>query len=372
MKKLIIPIVVLSILIAFFAYKSLSAPKYKTYDVKKTRLVESVYASGYIDSKSGVVIKSEVSGIIEKLFVKEDDLVKTGQVLATIKNDILKQNLSETRAQLELLRQRLREDSDYLSDIRHTISIKKAVYDNALKNYERQKALFDEGLISKERFDVAERDLEVSKRDFNRHENIFKDTLNSLESQYKSLSYREKAIIADIDKHTIKSPISGRVIRRFVKEGDYVNTLNQTNEIFSIGNTNDIETVFMVDEENVPFIKNGMKVIVTADPFVNEVFEGNIYMIEAQSDRTSRLVKAKAKVDYKGKPVVFNMNVEANIITNETEGLFIPVEAFDNGYVEILEASQKKKVRVEIDKKPIKGYYLVFSGLSEGQKIFLK
>ncbi|MFQ3573937.1 MAG: biotin/lipoyl-binding protein, partial [Thermodesulfovibrionales bacterium] len=283
MKKVIVLIVVFGLIGGIFLYKKWSNPRYKTYDVKKTRLVESVYASGYIDSTNAVVIKSEVSGIVERLFVKEGDTVRAGQVLATIKNDILRENLAETRAQLELVRQRLREDSDFLADIKNTISIKKAVYENALRNFQRKRALYDEGLISKERFDEAERDLEISKRDYNRQENILRDTLKSLESQYKGLIHREGAIISEIQRHTVKSPISGTILRRFVKEGDYVNTLNQTNEIFSVGNRDDIETVLMIDEENVPLVKKGMKVIVTSDPFVNEVFEGTLLLIDSQS-----------------------------------------------------------------------------------------
>ncbi|MCX8028020.1 MAG: efflux RND transporter periplasmic adaptor subunit [Thermodesulfovibrionales bacterium] len=371
-KAFVIAIISILAIVGIITYKKNTTSKHKIHEVKTTKLIESVYASGYIDSSKGVVVKSEVSGIVERLFVREGDDVRVGQILATIKNDSLKENLSEVRTQIDLVRQRLKEDSDFLSDIRNMIAIKKAIYDNALKNFERKKALYEEELISKERFDDAVRELEVASKDLNRHQNILNDSLKSLESQYKGLVYKEKAIIAEIEKHTIKSPINGRITRRFVKEGDYVNTLNQTNEIFSIGNTNDIETVLMIDEENVPYIKNGMKVLVTSDPFVNEIFEGVIRIVESQSDRASRLVKARAMVDYKDKPVVINMSVEANIIIRQGTGLFIPVEAYSEGYVEVLEGNDKKRLKVDIDPRPIKGYYQVLSGLSEGQRVITK
>ena len=372
MKRILILVCCLSVLLAFLVYRGISAPKYKSYTIKKTRLIESVYASGYIDSVKGVTVKSEVSGMIERLFVKEGDFVKSGQVLALIKHDTLKANLNEIRAQLELLRERLREDSDFQMDLKHVVAIKRAIYENAEKGFLRQKGLYEEGLISKERFDMAIRDLEVSKRDLNRHENILKDSLKAIESQYNSLIQREKALLEEVQRHTIKSPISGKIMRRFIKEGDYVNTLNQTNEVFSIGNPEELETVLLIDEENAPYIKKGMKVIVSLDSFADEVFEGTIELIEGQSNRTSRLVKAKAKVDYRDKPIVLNMNVEANMVISEKEGIFVPVNAYRDGYVEVLEGGQKKTLKVEVDKRPIKGYYRVVSGLVEGQQVVLQ
>lgn len=372
MKKLIISALLIAIVAGFFIYRSNRAPQYRFYELKETRLVESVYASGYIDSRKAVVVKSEVSGIVKELLVKEGDTVEKGQLLAVIKNDALDANLSEIKAQIDLLRQRLKEDSDFLTDLKNLISIKRAIYDNAEANLNRKKPLFEEGLLAKRDLDDAVRDLEIARRDLKRHEGILADTLQSLQSQYKALLAKERAIIAEINRHQVRSPITGKVTRRFIKEGDYVNTLNQTNEIFAVANTNQIETVLLIDEENVPYIREGMKVLVSSDSFKNEVFEGKVISIETQSDRTSRLVKAWATVDYKDKPIVLNMTVEANIVTKEVTGLFIPIEAYHDGFVNILQDSAKKSTKVEVDKTPIKGHLRVLSGLKEGQRVIVK
>jgi len=77
----------LSFLIILFFVKPSNVNKYKVVNKK---MVLSVYASGYIDSSDSVEIKSEVSGYIEKIFVKENDEVRKGQLLATILNKTIK------------------------------------------------------------------------------------------------------------------------------------------------------------------------------------------------------------------------------------------------------------------------------------------
>lgn len=88
-------------------------------------MVQSVYASGFIDSSDSVTIRAEVSGYIEKIFVHEGEEVKKGQLLLIISNETIKENLREVEAQLASVKDRLMSDSDYRKELLHNIEIKK-------------------------------------------------------------------------------------------------------------------------------------------------------------------------------------------------------------------------------------------------------
>lgn len=360
--------VFLFIFILIFLFKS---SKTETYRIEKNKMVSSVYASGYIDSADSVMIKPEVSGYIEKIMVKEGQEVKKGQLLAVISNDIVRENLKDIEAQIASLKEKLAPDSDFKKELKHNIEIKKAILENVEKNFNRRKTLYEEELISKEKFDEIKREYEVAKRDYERQVNIYNDSIKSLNYQLESLKAKKQALKAELDKYFIKSPIDGKILRKFINTGDYVSNIQQNSFLFSVGNEKNLETVLLVDEEYISMVKEGMKVYVTVDSYPKEVFEGKIKLFEKQSDRTTRTVKVKADVNY-GKPVFFGLTVEANIIIKEVEGIFIPESAYRDGYVEVLEGNKIKKVKVTVSPERFNGYLHVIEGLKEGQEVVIK
>jgi HlyD family secretion protein len=370
-KKLILTISLVTFFVFLIVLFFIKPSKVNKYKIVKKKMVLSVYASGYIDSSDSVEIKSEVSGYIEKIFVKENDEVKKGQLLVTILNETIKENLKEVDAQIASLMDKLSPESDYKKELLNNIEIKKAILENTEKNFKRRKALYEEELISKEKFDDIKREYEIAKRDYERQINIYNDSIKNLKYQLESLKAKRQALKEEMNKHYIKSPINGKILRKFVNEGDYINHIQQNNSLFSVGNEKNLETVLLIDEEYIPMVKEGMKVFISLDPYPGEIFEGKIKVIESQSDRTSRTVKVRTDVNY-GKPVFFNLTVEANIIIKEVEGLFIPENAYKDGYVEVLDRKGTKKVKVEVSKEKYNGFLLVNSGLKEGEEILIK
>ncbi|MGC8937948.1 MAG: HlyD family secretion protein, partial [Thermodesulfovibrio sp.] len=188
-------------------------------------MVKSVYASGFIDSSDSLAIKTEVSGYVKKIMVKEGQEVKKGQLLLIISNETLMENLKDLDAQIALVKERLAPNSDFKKDLLHNIEIKKAIFENVEKNFIRRKALYEEELISKEKFEEIKREYEVAKRDYERQINQYNDAIKNLNYQLESLNAKRKALKSEIDKYYIKSPISGKILRKFVNEGEYVNPL---------------------------------------------------------------------------------------------------------------------------------------------------
>lgn len=344
---------------------------YKLYEVQEKEVVDSVYSSGYIDSVHSVVVKSQVSGYIEKILVRENQNIKKGQTLAIISNPTLTDNLREITAQKEFIMERLKEDSPFLKELRDSIEIKRINLENLKSVYERRKRLFEKGLISRESFEEVEKNLEIAKRDYDRQVKIFEDTVESLKSQLNSLKARKDSIQSEVKKHTINSPLYGLVLRKFVNEGDYINSMTASNQLFLIGDPQKLETVLNVDEEYIPLLKEGQKVLVILDSYPEDVFEGKIKLIESAVDRNNRTVKVKAEINYH-KPVSLGMVVEANIIIGSRRALFIPSNSYKDGYVEVLQNGRIERQPVKVGQKSYDGLLEVKEGLSKGQKVVVR
>jgi HlyD family secretion protein len=314
--------------------------------VEKKRYIKSVYASGYVDSVNKVQIKPEVSGYIDRIYVKEGDKVKKGEVIASIKNDKLKEQLREVSAKRELIEGRMKEDSPFLKALKDEIAIWKMNTEIERRNFERRESLYAKGIISKEDYDKSKQGLEVTEKTLAKSLEALNDQLASLRSELDSLTASEQAVVREMEKHEIKSPVDGEVLRKFAEEGDYVNSVLKDDILFSLGNPGTLETVLSVDEEYIPLIKPGDKVLITTDAYPGKVFEGSIRVIERESDKVSRTVKVKADTAYPP-DIPVGITVEANIVVTDREGLFISKEAYKNGYIEVVKDGKKVRVPVE-------------------------
>jgi len=315
--------------------------------VEKKRYIKSVYASGYVDSVNKVLIRPEVSGYIERIYVEEGDAVSKGQVIAVIRNDKLKEELKEIEAKKKLVQERMAPSSDYIQALQDEVEIWKLNTEIERKNFKRREELFKKGIISRETYDQARQSLEVAERNYTRAQAQLNDAVSSLNSEFTSLTAAENAVKREMEKHQIKSPVDGRVLRKFAEEGDYVNSVMRDDDLFSVGDPNDLETDLLVDEEYVPLIKVGQKVLVTTDAYPDKVFEGKVTVIEREADRTSRTVKVKADVDYP-ENIPVGITIEANIIIEDKEGLFISKDAYKNGSGSVSVVRDGKTLRIPV------------------------
>ncbi|MCI0482172.1 MAG: biotin/lipoyl-binding protein, partial [Candidatus Dadabacteria bacterium] len=167
----------------------------ETAKVEKKRYIKSVYASGYVDSVNKVQIKPEVSGYIATINVKEGDRVKKGEVIATIKNDKLQEQLREISAKRDLIENRMKEDSPFLRALKDEIAIWKMNTEIERRNFERRESLFEKGIISKEDFDKSKQGLEVTEKTYAKSLEGLNDQLASLKSELDSLTASEQAVV---------------------------------------------------------------------------------------------------------------------------------------------------------------------------------
>ncbi|MBJ7882970.1 efflux RND transporter periplasmic adaptor subunit [Gelidibacter salicanalis] len=255
-KKLIIgSIVLIAIAIAAFIFikgDDTIVIEAKTVAAKKGNVTTMVTATGTIEPITQVEVGTQVSGVVEKIFVDYNSEVKEGQLIA----ELDKTNLLATLSQAQ------------------------AVYDNAVnqKNYaktiyDRQKSLYDSQVISKSDFDDANFNYETAK-------STVTQRLSDLQKARTNLSYAD-----------IYSPIDGVVLSRAIDEGQTVAASLSTPTLFTIAqDLKEMQVEADVDEADIGEVKEGQRVSFTVDAYLGEEFEGVVTQVRLNPTVTSNVV----------------------------------------------------------------------------------
>lgn len=356
-------VLVLGIL-GFLFYQIILNTKDKYVPVQIKTIKKAVYASGYVKPLNYVLIESEVSGYIKKVYVKEGDFVRKGDLLAEIDPSSLPAKISEVEKRLSLVEKRLKPDSEYLKSLRNEIEIARATYLLEEEKLKRRRELFKEGLISKETLDEAERAFKTAEENLRRAKNIYEDTLKVLKTERETLLEQKKALNAELTKYFVRAPISGKILKKYVEEGDFVYPIFSESKLFSLGSSEN-EIVLEVDEEYSSLVKEGQKVYLTFDSYPDRVFEGVLTQIINEIDRTKRsfIVKARLKEDI-FLPAL--STAEANIILEEKKAKVIPLKALLED--ETVEVKGRGKVKIKTGER-IEDYIEVLSGLKVGEEV---
>jgi len=255
-KKLIIGSIVVVIL-AFIVYSFVNNDnaviiEAKTVIAKKANVTTMVTATGTIEPITQVEVGTQVSGVVEKIFVDYNSEVKEGQLIA----ELDKTNLQATLAQAQ------------------------AIYDNAVNQrnytktiYDRQKTLFDSQVISKSDFDDASYNYETAK-------GTVTQRLSDLQKAKTNLSYGD-----------IYSPIDGVVLSRAIDEGQTVAASFSTPTLFTIAkDLKEMQVEADVDEADIGQVKEGQRVSFTVDAYLGEDFDGVVTQVRLNPTVTSNVV----------------------------------------------------------------------------------
>jgi HlyD family secretion protein len=258
MKKrvlLIVGIIALAVF-ALLVFRPFSKKKveytFDTVKVEKGNITNTVTATGTIEAMTTVKVGTQVSGIIEHVYVDFNDNVKQGQILAKLDETALRAQLEQSQASVDQAQAQLN-------------------YEEA--TYKRLKALFDKDLIAQADYDQALYNYENSKASL---------------SNTKSALDRTKVNLAFA---TILSPIDGVVLNRAIEEGQTVAASFNTPEMFTIVNDlTQMEVQTSVDEADIGKVKLGQRVEFSVDAYPDLKFTGNVSEVRLQPVTTNNVV----------------------------------------------------------------------------------
>ncbi|GGB70113.1 RND transporter [Flavobacterium suaedae] len=290
--------------------------------VKSITLTETVTATGKIQPEVEVKISSEVSGEIIELPIKEGQAIKKGDLLVRINPDLYQSGVSRTAASLSTAKAGLQQAEAQLKE--------------AKANYDRNKTLFEKGVISKSEWDKIVSAYEVAQA--------------SKQSAYfnvQSASANVTEARDNLNRTTIYSPVDGTISKLDAELGERVVGTQQMagTEILRVANLNNMEVEVEVNENDIVKVQIGDKAEIEVDAYLKRKFEGEVTSISnsASSDLTAdqvtnftvkvRILKESYADMTEGKPSNYSpfrpgMTATVDIITERKENtIAVPISA---------------------------------------------
>ena len=222
---------------------------YATTTVSKGDISNSVTATGTIEPVTEVEVGTQVSGIIDKIYVDYNSVVTKGQLIAEMDRVTLQSELASQKA---------------------TYDGAKAEYEYQEKNFQRSKGLHEKSLIS-------DTDYEQALYNYQKAKSNYDSSKASLAKAERNLSYA-----------TITSPIDGVVISRDVEAGQTVASGFETPTLFTIAaDLTKMQVVADVDEADIGGVEEGQRVSFTVDAYPNDTFEGTVTQIRLGEDSST-------------------------------------------------------------------------------------
>lgn len=265
---------------------------FDTAAVAPANIMNSITATGTIEPVTSVTVGTQVSGIVSKLFVDYNSVVKKGQVIAELDKTNLMSQLNTAKTQLATAQSQLN-------------------YQTA--NYKRYKTLFEKGLVAADDFDNA------------------KLSYTQAKEQVASAKEEVQRAQTNLSYATITSPIDGVVLSKSVEEGQTVAASFSTPELFTIAqDLTNMQVVADVDEADIGDVKEGERVTFTVDAYPDDTFEGKVKQVRQEATTTNNVVTYEVVIsapnaDLKLKP---GLTANVTIYTAERKGvLSVPSKA---------------------------------------------
>ena len=295
-KKLWIALGVVAL--AIVAYFLLSGGKkeekveFETAKVDKGNIHTTITATGTIEPVTSVTVGTQVSGIVSKLYVDYNSVVKKGQVIAELDKTNLISELTAQRANL--------------SSAQSSLNYQQA-------NYNRYKTLYDKGLVSANEYENALLQYNQAKEQVN-------TARESVQRAQTNLGYA-----------TITSPIDGVVLSKAVEEGQTVAASFNTPELFTIAqDLTDMRVIADIDEADIGGVKEGQRVTFTVDAFPEDQFEGSVTQVRQQATTESNVVTYEVVISARNNDLKLKPGLTANVtiyILEKNDVLSVPSKA---------------------------------------------
>ncbi|MCI6195772.1 MAG: efflux RND transporter periplasmic adaptor subunit [Prevotella sp.] len=234
-----------------------------------------VTATGTIEPVTSVTVGTQVSGIVSRIYVDYNSVVKKGQVIAELDKTNLTSELNTAKANLASAQSSLNYETD---------------------NYKRYKTLYSKGLVSADEYESAKLSYDKA--------------LQTVVSQKEQLTKAQ----TNLGYATITSPIDGVVLSKAVEEGQTVAASFNTPELFSIAkDLKDMRVIADIDEADIGEVKEGENVKFTVDAFPNDTFEGVVTQVRQEATTTNNVVTYEVVISAPNADLKLKHDLTANV-----------------------------------------------------------
>lgn len=266
--------------------------EYTSEAATKQNISTSITATGTIEPVTEVEVGTQVSGIIDRIYVDYNSEVHKGQIIAELDKTNLLSELASAQSNLNNSQASL-------------------TYQTA--NYKRYKALYEKGLVSAN-------DYENAKLSYEQAVQQVKVQQQNVQKAQTNLGYA-----------TITSPIDGIVLSKEVEEGQTVASAMTTPTLFIIAqDLTDMRVIADIDEADIGGVKEGQRVSFTVDAFPDDTFEGKVTQVRQEATTESNVVTYEVVISAPNEHLKLKPGLTANvtIYTLERNGvLAVPSRA---------------------------------------------
>ena len=271
MKKLVIVLILIAAgggaAFYYFKYgKTEEKPQVIQATVSRGDIIEVVSATGTLEPWKRVDVGSQVSGVVQEMFVDYNSIVKAGDILAKIDPTLLEVQVQIQKANIERQKMDIENQKVQLEDLNVQLA--------------RTQALFDKQLQNQQQLDAAK--LAVK----NRQAQIASAQKQMVQSE-ASLSQAE----LNVSYTTIKAPIDGVVVERRVDRGQTVQASMSTPSFFVLAT--DLRTLRLnagIDEADIGRVEVGQKVLFKVDAYGGQEFEGTVDTVRLNASNQNNVV----------------------------------------------------------------------------------
>lgn len=252
-----------------------------TEKVAPANIQNSITATGSIEPVTEVTVGTQVSGIISKIYVDYNSVVKKGQIIAELDKTNLISNLNTAKANL--------------SNAESTLNYQTA-------NYKRYKELYGKGLVSADEYENA--------------------LLSYKQAKEQVVSAKESVQTAqtNLGYATITAPIDGVILSKAVEEGQTVAASYNTPELFTVAkDLKDMQVVADVDEADIGNVTEGARVTFTVDAFPNDTFSGTVTQVRQEATETDNVVTYEVVISARNDDLKLKPGLTANVTIYTTE-----------------------------------------------------
>lgn len=324
---------------------------FKTEKVAPANIQNSITATGTIEPVTSVTVGTQVSGIVSKLYVDYNSVVRKGQVIAELDRTNLLSELNTAKANL--------------SSAQSSLNYQQA-------NLNRYSELYKKGLVSADDYEAAQLSYRQSKE------------------QVATANESVRRAQTNLGYATITSPIDGVVLSKSVEEGQTVAASFNTPELFKIAqDLTNMRVVADVDEADIGDVKEGERVTFTVDAYPDDTFEGSVTQVRQEATTTNNVVTYEVVISAPNAQLKLKPGLTASVTiytaektgvlsvpskalrftpTKETVGNKKIVDCNGNNKVWIMAGNEIKAVPVSIGMTD-GTHTQIMSGLKEGQEI---
>lgn len=374
-------LVILSIgLGVYFYQQSKKDPQeYEIVQPEIGEVIKKTVATGAIRPRQEVMVKPQVSGVVDELYVEPGEQVKKGQRLAKIKLIPSEVNINNAQSSVELARIRYEdairelERQKKVNQQNLDVESAKLAFENAEREELRNRQLLEEGVISEQTYNTFKLDLELQQAAYENAKIISNNSIGQLEN---TVDIRKQELDAAVNNlqllregasrksrqvaNVVTSTVDGMVLDVPVEEGTSVierNNFNEGTTIASVADMNSLIFEGQVDESDVGKLQPGMPLLLTVGAIEGQTFEATLEYIAPKGVEEEGTVKFKVKAAIKPTSDVFlraGYSANGDIILDQRQNVVTIKERdllFEEGktYVEIQIGDQEfEKQEVQV------------------------